>query len=318
MNAQDLLDYTFGQLDEPRREQLDRQIAADPALADRVARLARAVDSLVDDGEEYEPPPGLARRTVALVVERRGRRTILDFVPARVPFRWADVAVAAGIFLAALATLLPAVQRSRVRADQAACAFNLQQLGTGLAQYSGAFGVFPYVPPGRAPAPYAGSFAILLNDAGYLSDPLHLKCPHHSHGRAPDPLPSFSALCAREQTAPGSSPCLREVDYGYNLGYRADGQFCPIRDCDDDSVPLLADQPGFIGAGAIRIRSGNSPNHGGSGQNILFAGGHVRWYPTRRVGPDDDIFLNRLRRPAPGLHQQDFVLAPGVARFDGE
>ena len=318
MNANDLLDYTLGQLDEPRRESFDRQVAADPELATRVSRLARAIELLVDDGDEYGPPPDLARRTIQLVAERRGRRMILEFVPARVPFRWADVAVAAGIFLAALATLLPAVNRSRVRADQAACAFNLEQLGTGLAQYAGAFGVYPYVHPARAPAPYAGAFAVLLHDAHYLSDPRLLTCPHRSHGRAPDPLPTFADLCQAEECAerPRTAPCLHAVDYGYNLGTQDGGRYRPVPATAAGSVPLLSDQPGFDGPQSIR--PGNSPNHGGSGQNILFAGGHVRWSPTRRLGPDDDVFLNQLRRPAPGIHDQDFVLAPGIVRFDGK
>src|SRR5438445_8909072 len=124
MNAQDLLDYSFGLLDEPRRIQLETEMTLDPTLAVRAERLGQAVNLMLDDCQVFEPPPDLARRTLARVEDlgRRPRRSVLDFVPVRVPFRWADVAVAAGIFLAALATLLPAVQKSRVRAEQAACA----------------------------------------------------------------------------------------------------------------------------------------------------------------------------------------------------
>ena len=38
MTAQDMLDYAFGLVEEPRREAFDREIAADPVLADRVTR----------------------------------------------------------------------------------------------------------------------------------------------------------------------------------------------------------------------------------------------------------------------------------------
>ena len=58
-------------------------------------------------------PPDLASRTLAFVSEKRRRRSILDFVPVTVPFRWADAAVAACILLAGLLTLLPAIQPPR-------------------------------------------------------------------------------------------------------------------------------------------------------------------------------------------------------------
>src|SRR4051812_48694109 len=90
MNTNDILDYALGQLDGPLREQADRELAADPPTAEKVERLTRTVHRLLDDGETFEPPPGLARDTVLFVIERgRRKRTILDFVPVTVPFRWA-------------------------------------------------------------------------------------------------------------------------------------------------------------------------------------------------------------------------------------
>src|SRR5947207_3115330 len=92
-----------------RRRRGASRTAGAPAAARSVDRLGRALHALLDDGESFEPPAGLARRTTRLVAESaRRRRTILDFVPVVVPFRPADIAVAAGIFLAGLLTLLPA------------------------------------------------------------------------------------------------------------------------------------------------------------------------------------------------------------------
>src|SRR4051812_5052768 len=102
MNADDLLDYALGQLEAPRRAAAEAELARDPDLARKAERLAEALHRMLDDGDPADPPEGLARRTVALVADRRSRRAILDFVPARVPFRWADVAVAAGILMAGL------------------------------------------------------------------------------------------------------------------------------------------------------------------------------------------------------------------------
>jgi anti-sigma factor RsiW len=54
----DLLDYALGRLDGPRRERLERMLAGDPELAERVARLVRNVGRLLDDGRERRPPKG--------------------------------------------------------------------------------------------------------------------------------------------------------------------------------------------------------------------------------------------------------------------
>src|SRR6185437_17042377 len=89
----------------------------------------------------------------------------LPILPMRVPFRWADFAVAAGIFVAGVLTLLPAIQRSRERMNQAGCVFNLQQLGNSFGQYATLNRLMPYPPSSRADAP-AGSFAAMLHDAG--------------------------------------------------------------------------------------------------------------------------------------------------------
>ena len=80
-------------------------------------------------------------------------------LPIRLPFRWADFAVAAGIFIAGTLTLLPAIQRSRERMNQAGCVFNLQQLGNSLAQYASLHPFLPY-PPSHRSDTHAGMFAV--------------------------------------------------------------------------------------------------------------------------------------------------------------
>lgn len=322
MNASDQLDYVLGLLEDDHLAGCKRELAGDPSQADRVARLRSAITTLVDDGEVYEPPPDLARRALARVADHRRqpvRRSVLDFGSTRLPFRWADVAVAAGIFVTALATILPAVRKSRDQADQLACAWNLQQLGTTLNQFAGVNGSYPYVDPTQDDgAPYAGTFAVLLKDQGFLKDSKLLHCPHcNGQAHAPCPLPDYPALCVQDRETPRSAPCLRNIDYAYNLGVQRDGQPGPIVASEQgiDSVPLLADRPAF--SGPHTILPGNSPNHGGSGQNVLFAGGHVRFHPNRRIGSDADIYLNAHQQPAPGAHLSDAVLAPGIVRFDG-
>lgn len=53
MDPPDLLDYALGTLGAPRREQIERRIASDPELAERVARLIRNLGRLLDDGRDH-------------------------------------------------------------------------------------------------------------------------------------------------------------------------------------------------------------------------------------------------------------------------
>jgi prepilin-type processing-associated H-X9-DG protein len=111
---------------------------------------------------------------------------------------------------------------------------------------------------------------------------------------------------------------LMNGDYAYHIGFRQPemtGRPGPIIPAMLKSrVALLADSPPHDLAG--HIFRGNSPNHGGQGQNVLFTDGHVGWFPSRSLGPNDiDMFLNQLERAEPGIGPNDAVLAPGNVRF---
>jgi hypothetical protein len=315
MNAQDMLDLALGQLEGSRRAEVERALATDPRQAETFDRLVRSVNQLFDDGLVIEVPPDLASRTLAYVSEnRRRRRSILDFVPVTVPFRWADAAVAACILLAGLLTLMPAIQRSKDRMNQAACVFNLQRLGLALAQYGHQHRAYPYEPP-NCPQAASGTFAAFLKDAGYLDDLSTLDCP--SNGSCPHmPLPNLQALCNLKRDDPSRYQRSLCWDYAYHGGYReGSGRAHPLSTTCSTNIPLLADQPPHQ-AELQRILPGNSPNHGGRGQNVLFTDLHVGWHNTRRLGPhDQDMFLNNEEEPAPGLNVLDAVLLPSVFPF---
>ena len=161
----------------------------------------------------------------------------------------------------------------------------------------------------------------MLNDAGLISEVATLDCPADGHEDAPGELPTFERLCENESKAPLSSPCLHRMDYAYHLGYRRpSGESgpltAPLGVHLQTVTPLLADQPSHDSHGLIL--PGNSPNHGGRGQNVLFADGSVRWHSGRRVSPvDADLYLNNLDKSAPGVNSHDAVLAPGMVSFHG-
>jgi hypothetical protein len=314
MNATEMLDYTLGQVEGPDLDRLEREFAADPFAAERIDRLSRSIHHLLDDGWEIEPPIGLADRTMRVVAEGRRRRSVLEFVPARVPFRWADVAVAAGIFIAGLLTLMPALTRSRDRMDQAGCMYNLQRLGSALWQYGSIHHHYPAGPEDHPSAP-TGTFAVMLNDSGVLADPNSLICPSKSHKKDHLPLPDMNTICRLTDIDPNSCVQMVHSDYAYNVGYRTpSGELRPIAAVHTSLHPLLADQPAHDGF--PHIYPGNSPNHGGQGQNVLYSDLHVGWHNTRRLGPHDaDMFLNERQEPAPGVHAADTALLPSRFPF---
>jgi prepilin-type processing-associated H-X9-DG protein len=317
MNTQDMLDHALGRLESPDRERAEIEITSDLAMAEKFDRLSRAIHQLLDDGPIDEPPPGLASRTVLAIVEaHRARRSILDFAPVRVPFRWADVAVAASILLAGLLTLVPAVQKSRQQMDQAGCVFNLQQVGFGLTQYAQQHHVYPYANR-DCPAADAGSFAAMLHEAGLLPDLSILDCPSNGPSPAAKSLPDMKTLGVIRKTDPAHYQRLVSRDYAYHVGYLDhNGKPGPIPvSRASERLPLLADQPAFEDH---HILEGNSPNHHGLGQNVVFADGHVGWFNSRQIGPQDpDIFLNAKSEPGPGVSQQDSVLLPAIFPFAG-
>lgn len=92
MDPSDVLDYALGQLDGPPRERLERQIAGDPVLADRLDRLARRLGRLLDDGQEVEssdpthtPRPRNAPPTAAIIAlcQKRTERWTMVILLAR-------------------------------------------------------------------------------------------------------------------------------------------------------------------------------------------------------------------------------------------
>jgi prepilin-type processing-associated H-X9-DG protein len=316
MKADEMIDYVLGQVDGAERERLEQALHDDADQAARVERLRQAIYRLCDDGTPFEHPPNLAHRTVALVAHRRRSRSFSDYVPIRVPFRWADFAVAAGIFVAGVLTLLPAIQRSRERMNQAGCVFNLQQLGNSFGQYASLNQLMPYPPSSRADAP-AGSFASMLHDAGVLDDAKLLDCP--CNGPCPHAgreLVGFDQLEHIRHTDPERLHRMVSFDYAYNIGYRhASQRPGPLDVAHSSHVPVLADQPNHAG---LQIKDGNSSNHGGRGQNVLFGDGSVRWFRTRHVSPVDlDLYLNSEGQARPGLHEQDSVLVPSHTPFRG-
>jgi len=316
MNAEEMIEYVLSNKEGSERDQVDRVLLSDPDQMARVERLRSSIYLLLDDGSPFDEPADLARRTIVFVARNRSRpRTFLEQMPMRVPFRWADFAVAASIFIAGVLTLIPAI-RSRERMNQAGCVFNLQQLGNSLGQYASLHPFLPY-PPAHRSDTHAGMFAVMLHDAGVLNNLSLLDCPCNGpcqHGMKE--LASFEQVDHIRRTEPERYQRMLGWDYAYNVGYRhASGHAGPLEVINASRIPVLADQPDH--ENYLKIREGNSPNHRRWGQNVLFGDGSVGWFRTRRISPNDpDLYLNNEHQPRPGIHVEDSVLVPSKTPFD--
>ncbi len=315
MNAEEMIETV---LSGPEGELNEAAFHGDPEQAGRVEKLRLAIDRLLDDGTWIEYPADLASRTVSFVARNRRRPlTLREQVASRVPFRWADFAVAASIFVAGALTLLPAIQRSRERMNQAGCVFNLKQLGNSLAQYATLQASLPY-PPSQRSDTHAGMFAVMLHETGVLPDLSVLDCP--CNGPCPhvrQELAGFEQVDQIRRNDPGLYRGMLRWDYAYNVGYQPpNGGPVPHELRHSASMPVIADSPDHVDFATIR--AGNSPNHGRRGQNVLYGDNSVGWLGTRRAGADPDIYLNNDLKPRPGVHHHDAVLVPSKIPFQGQ
>ena len=301
MNAEEMIDYVLGQVDGADRERLERALRDDAEQAARLERLRQAVDRLLDDGTPFEHPPDLAQRTVAFVARNRRRtRSLLDYVPIRVPFRWADFAVAASIFIAGVLTLLPAIQRSRERMNQAGCVFNLQQLGNSLAQYASLHPFLPY-PPSHRSDTHAGMFAVMLHDAGVLNNlvaaglSVQRRMPAR-HERAGELRPGRS-----DPPEPIRQRYQRMLcwDYAYNVGYRhasrarRPARVSPTR----RRSPCSPTSP--ITTNFVTIREATAPTTAAAARTCSSATAASAGSAPATVGPQRPRPLSQQRPPAP-------------------
>jgi prepilin-type processing-associated H-X9-DG protein len=228
--------------------------------------------------------------------------------------------MAATIFVASILALAPAVLRGRERWGRAACTNNLQKVGVRLHQYAALNHAYPFVDADEE-VPHVGAIVCRLNEAGFPVDPRDLHCPCDESDHRPDRVPRYAEVAERMRVAPHEVCRMLDNGYAFHIGHypnpAPNGEPVPLRpDAGLQSIPILADRPGFDTASGS-IHDGNSPNHGGQGQNVLYADGHAGWLGSRWVSPaDKDLYLNNADRPAYGIGPEDSVLMPASFRVN--
>jgi len=326
----DLLGYVLHALDAESERRVEAYLHDHPEAQATVQSWQQTLEMLSADTEQAEPPRDLVGRTIARVAEYRCRP--LPYAPAeslgryagRGWWRRADVLVAASILLCAALLTFPALNMIRFRHDRLACENNLREIGLALRQYAdqphqGGEGRFPDIVhafdrqvmrvDGHRIA--AGLFAPMLVQAGNLTtDRLAtLRCPGRGEGAA-EPFVDLDALAGMPATEFRARAAALVPAYAYTLGYSDGGEIHGLSRS-DGVLPIAADCPALSPDG-LPI-GGNSLNHGGRGQNVLFTDGHVEWNAGRFVD-NDDFFINQANELAAGLHARDYVLGPSGAQ----
>jgi prepilin-type processing-associated H-X9-DG protein len=318
---ENLIGYLLGALSPDEHRKVQAYLEADPAARERLDALRQALEPLSADCGDPEPPPRLAARTLArltgLSCGDLPRAPQTGGRAAGAPFpmwRRADVLVAACLMLTALGLLthwLFTLRRPDGAAQMIACQDNLRRLYVGLKSYSDRHNNdFPNVArAAQSPRNVAALVVPILMESGSLPEPVSLSCPATGAPQAcPWTLHDLQAMSPEEfrKSVEGLGAC-----YAYSLGYRTDDalvglRFDPAKPI--NRLPLMADCP------APDPQSGNSLNHGGKGQNVLFMDGHVSFCTERNVGVrGDDIFLNKAAQVAAGLDWTDSVLGRSSA-----
>jgi prepilin-type processing-associated H-X9-DG protein len=313
-----LVGYVLDCLDDRTRREVEAYLLTSPAARQHVARLRQALQPLAADMEADSPPPGLVVRTLIKVAEHICAENEMPRAPtltfeAPVIRRWwrrLDVLVAACLLLTLGGALLPALLHLRSSSAVVLCQNNLRQFFWALQAYGDQHPEHSYPDIEKLPEPrnVAGMVVPILADAGVLPDTASIRCPGNGeHLACPLKLAELAAMDGAEfqKHAP-----LLSHSYAYSLGYRDEaGYHCPGPNpqLPNSLVPIMGDRAPAEDA------SCNSANHGGTGQNILYADGHV-YFRVSRTLAGDDLYLNAVNQVAAGLGANDAVLGASAAR----
>ena len=318
---ENLVGYALNALDDDTRRSVESYLRTHPEARHKLARLRERMAPLAADRDTLEPPPGLARATLARI---RQTQTLpaapclrAAAVGGRGWWRRTDVLAAAASLLLAVGIGAAWLASVWQRSDIIACQENLRRFHGALVAYSELRpdGAFPRV-EAEGPRAVAGIYVPLLADAGTLGADLSVSCPargRRSVPQGPGQVRQLEELYATDRAS--YTQAVKDVAgcYAYSLGYRDASGLHGLRRDAGDLLPIMADCPPYHDAAAAD-GDGNSLSHGGGGQNVLTIGGSVRYCTKRTVGVEgDDIYLNRERRVLAGIYHTDTVLANSEA-----
>ena len=230
--------------------------------------------------------------------------------PRRRGFSFVELLVVLSVLVILASILIPYVSKLRESDRRVRCADNLRAVRRALQEYAesnqNAYPRVVYDPAVRgyaaytgaaAPDPFAAGSAVRANDVTAslwllvrrnLIEPGRFVCP--STADTPDPAYRPGQPRARSNFGGGA-----HLSYSYSSPFSAAPGY-RMNDTQPADFAILADQsPGTAGrhddvaaaphtAPLTTLARANSNNHGGAGQNVLYADGHVQFQQTPYCG----------------------------------
>ncbi len=317
-----ILRYAMNLLGSAEVAEMEQRLKSDPKALAHLEVMRLSLRLLDKDRVPDSPPFNLAKNTLikaystptSIKLQSFRRHTHLA-TNHRNAIRRFDLIVAASILIIISGFLAPWLHQARAKAEKLACASNLREFHNSFQQFASLKpdGKYPFVEPSGANS-FAGVYVPTLRQHGLLGDYHSVACPTNARKIPTETNLDQLASMYQNKSNLGYQRLVKEAggDYAYNLGYNNQGKLEGLSNKSDSNSPILAD----------KMHPANfdvSFNHGGSGHNILFVGGHIRWVPSRKIGNrGDDIFLNEDHKIRAGKHLQDHVLAPSHASPFGE
>jgi anti-sigma-K factor RskA len=325
----ELLGYLLGALEKEEQAQIESKLRGDDQLHGEMEILRRGLAPLEQDRERLEPPADLWRRTVEYVLLRAGlygaasteaaasvaaavERPVPAWSDSPVPtrkWRFVDVSVAAGIVVAAMSVVVPAVIQSRANAERVACQNRLKDAHAAIASYAEMRnGKLPMATPGAGAVANAGIYGPMLVDAGHLKNYEALVCPGSDLARENFAVPRMKEI---ENASGDKRKMLVKMmggSYAIVVGYWENGRFHARRLRPGERFLLMADMPGEHGEPI--------GHHGGCGRNVIMSDGSYRYTPGCCIpGTHDRMYLNDDGEPDAGDRELDFVVLPGYKQL---
>jgi len=308
---ENLIGYALDALDDEERAAVEAYLEANPEGRAQLETLRAFLAPLEEDREQPEPPRGLVLNTLARIAEQTcPRLPQAPPVPAshpvvRVWWRRADVLAASVLVLVSVALGVSWLVSTRQKTQVVECKETLHTFHRSLSAYADQHnGAFPKIHPEGHPLGVAGSFVSVLEFEGAV----RTTCPaQNAPGTARRIVTERELRQLHEKNREEYNRVAGNLcpGYAYSLGYLRGEELVGLRRGEvEDRLPILADRP----PPGAKL-PGNSPNHGGKGQNVLTVGGSVQFVTTWQVGVGaDDIYLNLNLKQKAGLKPVDTVL----------
>ncbi len=304
--------YLLEALDARERDQVEKYLHQHPEALGRMDLLRQALVPLELADGEVELPPGLADRTLAAVARldqgalpRAPKLSGRSLASSWTFWRRADVLVAACLLLLVGSIAVTWIARARHQAGLSDCQNDLFAMYNGIQVYKDVHGKLPNVHNiAKPPRNVAGMVVPKLIAAGCLDTNF---CVHAPDGKkvAP-PLTYDQAVKLSDEEFQSKAGQLTPC-YGFALGYRDENgelqgpQYTSNKS--SDAIVLMADRP------PANPYTGNSPNHDGKGQNVLFLSGKVGFFSDRSSSfQGDDLYLNKNQKVGAGVNWDDNVV----------